>query len=145
MNPGENTNPWHDRRHGKNGWLLFTSVQPATLSGFRLRMHKSWDGSSFKHFNFQYSADGKSWKTAIRGQGKNQDCCAFQTFEFAPQTARFWKLNMIDNWGYGWRLGSGREADKGGPRVSNIRRSTKTTHFSLQHICQKHVIVHESV
>merc|ERR1712010_326691 len=40
------------------------------------------------------------------GQGKNQDCkntdCDWQEIRMQPTTAKYFRLFMVNNWGYGW-------------------------------------------
>jgi len=85
-----------------NQYIVLDAGAAITLKGFRVKAPSAWDGSAFKNFRFEYSNDGSTWKTALAGQGKNQDCCAWQTFSFAAQHARYYRLYMVDNWGYGF-------------------------------------------
>jgi len=103
---GAGNAPWHGRGQGANGWLMFAFAQPTKLDGFRTKAPKDWDGSSFKDYRFEESNDGKHWKVIKSGQGQNQDCkntdCDWQEIRFTPTTAKYFRLFMVNNWGYGW-------------------------------------------
>lgn len=95
-------NPWHGKGHGKNQWLKFTFPVQVTIDGFRTKANQGWDKSAFKNYRFEMSNNGNTWTTLNSGQGINQDCCGWQEFKFDPATAKFFRLYMVNNWGYGW-------------------------------------------
>ena len=97
-----NTNPWHSAMasKGKAQWLMFAFPQEVTMNGFRVKAHDGWDGSSFKDFHFDTSSDGKTWRTVKVGEGSNLDCCAWEEFRLKPQTSAFFRLYMLNDWGY---------------------------------------------
>lgn len=100
----ESGKPWHDKGHGKNQFLVFDMGNVKTVHKFRVKMNQGWDHSAFKDFRFEYgiSTNGP-WKIAMKGQGIDQDCCDFQEFAFpSAVSARYWRLYMVNNWGYGW-------------------------------------------
>ena len=95
-------NPWHDKGNGKNQWLKFEFPNPINIKGIRTKAPSGWDGSAFKNYELQISENGNDWNTVKTGQGINQDCCSWQEIDFPQSTAKFFRLYMKDNWGYGW-------------------------------------------
>mmetsp|Transcript_1393 Transcript_1393/g.1896 ORF Transcript_1393/g.1896 Transcript_1393/m.1896 type:complete len:428 (-) Transcript_1393:282-1565(-) len=95
--------PWHDGQHGIEQWVSFHKSHQVTISGFKVqRPLEAWKGSGFTDFKFQYSNDNENWQTALSGQGANLNLGAIEEFTFAPVSARYWRLYMADNWGYGY-------------------------------------------
>ena len=96
--------PWHGKGQGKNQWLMFAFAQPMKLDGVRTKAPKDWDGSSFKDYHVEESNDGKNWNIIKSGQGMNQDCknddCDWQEIKWTPTTAKYFRLFMVNNWGY---------------------------------------------
>jgi len=91
---------WHDNENGVEGYIVLTASAAVTLKGFRVKAPLA--GPAFKNFRFEYDLLGSDpWKTALAGKGVNR-CCDWQTFSFPAQHARYWRLYMVDNWGYGW-------------------------------------------
>jgi len=98
------SNPWHSGtpNPGVNQWLKFEFSDEVTINGFRTKAHTSWDGSSFKDYRFETFSAGPNWEVIKEGQGINQDCCDFQEIRFPATTGKFFRLFMVNNWGYGW-------------------------------------------
>ena len=96
-NPGGN--PWHSKGPNKE-WLQYEFSTPVTFKGFRTKAPGGWDGAMFKNFKFQVSSDGRTWTTVHEGVGRNMDCCDWQETTFSSVTSRYFRLYMVDNWGY---------------------------------------------
>ena len=58
--------------------------------------------SYFRNFRLEVSPDdGHTWQTVHEGAGTNQACCDLVHVSFGGcLTARYFRLAMIDNWGY---------------------------------------------
>ena len=93
-------NPWHAKGSGTHQWIKFAFPRSVTVDGFRTAAHSGWDGSAFKDYRFESSDDGSSWSTVKSGVGQNQDCCSWQEIRFTATTAEYFRLYMIDDWGY---------------------------------------------
>ena len=105
------TNPWHGSGNGVNQWIVFDFKIPTYISGFRYKAAggspQGMHGSSFKNFRFEHFAGWNgafmTWKSFYTGKGDNLDCCEWKTIDFGfAKRSRYFRLYMIDNWGYNW-------------------------------------------
>ena len=94
--------PWHSEGTGLSQWIQFTFPDAVSVSGFRTSAPAGLDTSAFKEYKFQSSVDGATWTTVNQGRGANQDCCDWQTITFPGTTAKFFRLFMVNDWGYKW-------------------------------------------
>ena len=116
--------------YNKRQWLAFDLKACYQISGFRTRFPRIdlaptykyqnltrtdkffsnltekqawWSRAQFKEFSFQYSSqsiDGP-WSTALNDQAKIGGT-DWQEFFFQPVIARYWKLLMFNNFGFGY-------------------------------------------
>ena len=100
----KNDNPWHGWGHGVKQWIVFDFKMPTYVSGFRYKAGGE-PGSSFKKFRFEHwnGMAGWAWESFYTEKGDNLDCCEWKTIEFGfAKRSRYFRLYMIDNWGYNW-------------------------------------------
>ena len=91
--------PWHSKG-AKQQWLQFEFPRPVSINGFRTKAPDIYDHGMFKNFSFLVSPDGQTWTSVNEGIGIDQDCCAWHDITFDCVTSSYFRLYMIDNWGY---------------------------------------------
>ena len=87
----------------RSAWLRFhrSSGARARVDGFRVKVPDGVHSSGFRSYEFQCSDDATAWEVVMEGLGANQRCCSFEEYRFPPRTAKYWRLLMFDDWGYG--------------------------------------------
>ena len=108
--------------HNKNQWLAFDLGAPHTIAGIRTSFpaytvvpeyifednssfsdmtSSLWEQAHFREFELQYSYGGFNgqWISALAGVAEKQ-MVGFQTHQFEPRSARYWRLLMKNNYGF---------------------------------------------
>jgi len=106
----------------KNQWIAFDTGVCYTLSAFRTVFpnytqaptynfggikrnninEDDWSQAHFRYFELQYSTTGLQgpWRAALNGEAQAGQ--SNQHFPFQPVTARYWRLLLMDNFGFGY-------------------------------------------
>jgi hypothetical protein len=100
------------KTHGGNPWhtgtantlpqdLSFDAGDVVTLSGIATAHPTGWGGSAMQAYTFSSSDNGVDFTEVVSGTGQNLGNQARQEIEFSPVSARYWKLHVTSNYGYG--------------------------------------------
>jgi len=95
-------NPWHTGRSNTlPDNLNFDAGHEVTMSGFATAHPGGWAGSAMNNYAFSKSDDGLHYTEVHSGAGRNLAHGERQEIEFEPATARYWRLYVTSNHGYG--------------------------------------------